>query len=107
MPVGPYLFANDLHETLQFMNKNKMYKEMVIYMEACESGSMFEDILETDIGVYALSSANADESSWGTYCSPDDMVDGKFINSCLGDLFSVNWMENTDATDISAKTLQQ
>jgi legumain len=107
MPVGPYLYADDFHKTLQFMNENKMYNEMTIYMEACESGSMFENILEDDIDVYALSAANASESSWGTYCSPDDMVDGKSINSCLGDLFSVNWMEDTDAANISKETLQQ
>jgi legumain len=27
---------------------------------------------------------------------PDDKVDGKEIRSCLGDLYSVNWMEDTD-----------
>lgn len=36
----------------------------------------------------------ADESSWGTYCPPDDMVDGVAVGSCLGDLYSVNWMED-------------
>jgi len=41
MPASGYLYADKLHETLKFMNENKMYKEMVIYMEACESGSMF------------------------------------------------------------------
>ena len=107
MPVGPYLYADQFHETIQFMNENKMYKEMAIYMEACESGSMFENILEDNINAYAISAANASESSWGTYCSPDDKVDGKSINSCLGDLFSVNWMEDTDAADMSTETLQQ
>jgi legumain len=107
MPVGPYLYADQFHETIQFMNENKMYKEMAIYMEACESGSMFENILEDNINAYAVSAANASESSWGTYCSPDDKVDGKSINSCLGDLFSVNWMEDTDAADIATETLQQ
>jgi legumain len=46
MPVGGYLYADKFHETLKFMNANKMYKEMVLYIEACESGSMFENILE-------------------------------------------------------------
>jgi legumain len=107
MPVGPYLYADQFHKTIQFMNENKMYKEMTIYMEACESGSMFENILEDDIEVYALSAANASESSWGTYCSPDDYVNGKSINSCLGDLFSVNWMEDSEAANVAVETLQQ
>jgi legumain len=69
---------------------------MVVYIEACESGSMFENILENNINIYAVSAANSSESSWATYCSPDDKVNGIEINSCLGDLFSVNWMEDTD-----------
>lgn len=73
-------------------------------MEACESGSMFQSLNTPN--VYALSASNPTESSWGTYCSPDDKVDGTSIGSCLGDLFSVNWMENSDATDITAETLE-
>ena len=53
------------------MNENKMYKEMVVYIEACESGSMFEK-LEDNMNIYAVTAANAHESSWGTYCSPDN-----------------------------------
>jgi legumain len=48
--------------------------------------------LPADSRVYALSAANPTESSWGTYCSPDDVIQGKHINSCLGDLFSVNFI---------------
>ena len=106
MPVGGYLYADKFHETLEYMNKNKMYKEMVVYMESCESGSMFENILENNINVYALSAANASESSWGTYCSPNDKVNGKSIGSCLGDLFSVNWMEDADKAKMNRETLQ-
>merc|ERR1719238_1725896 len=61
----------------------------------------------TTPNVYALSAANAKESSWGTYCGSDAMVDGKSIGSCLGDLFSVNWMEDSDAEDVTSETLQQ
>ena len=106
MPWGGYLYADKLHEAFLTMNEKKMYKQMTVYFEACESGSMFENILETDIGIYAVSAANAKESSWGTYCSPDDMVDGKHIKSCLGDLFSVNWMEDADKADMQKETLQ-
>ena len=96
MPSGKYLYANELNKAVEYMHTNKMFKEMVIYMEACESGSMFQNILKKDINVYAVSAANAKESSWGTYCHPDDKIDGTHIGSCLGDLFSVNWMEDTD-----------
>ena len=82
-----------------------MYKEMVLYIEACESGSMFENILEDNLNVYAVTAANSKESSWGTYCPPQDTVQGKHMQTCLGDLFSVNWMENADLVPSDAETL--
>lgn len=82
-----------------------MYNELVFYLEACESGSMFEGILADDINLYATTAANAYESSWGTYCYPDDVIDGVHINSCLGDLYSVVWMEDSDANDAAVETL--
>ena len=106
MPTGGYLYADKFHETLKYMNANKMYKEMVVYIEACESGSMFENILEDNLNIYAVTAANAKESSWGSYCSPNDKVNGKSVGSCLGDLFSVNWMEDTDKGHLAKETLQ-
>jgi len=87
------------------MNTNQMYSEAVVYIEACESGSMFDGILADNINIYATTAADPDESSWGTYCPPDDMVNGVHINSCLGDLYSVNWMEDSDAQNPSVETL--
>lgn len=66
---------------------------------------MFLNLTNT-INIYALSAANATESSWGTYCPPDDSINGTEINACLGDLFSVNWMENTDASNTNTETLE-
>jgi legumain len=106
MPAGGYLYADQFHDTLKFMYQNKMYDQMVIYIEACESGSMFENILENNLNIYALSAANSHESSWGTYCYPDDMVGGKHVGSCLGDLFSVNWMEDADKAKMNIETLE-
>ena len=91
-----YLYADKLHATIKTMNSKKMYNEMVMYIEACESGSMFENILEDNLNVYAVSASNSHESSWGTYCPPQDSVKGVHMRTCLGDLFSVNWMENAD-----------
>ena len=84
-----------------------MYQELVFYLEACESGSMFDGILSSSLNIYAVTAANPFESSWGTYCPPDDMVNGVEINSCLGDLFSVNWMEDSDKANIQKETLDQ
>lgn len=97
------LHKKELQSMLQQMADDKKFKKLVFYLETCESGSMFVGM---DIpNVYALSAANPSESSWGTYCGADAQVNGKSIGSCLGDLFSVNWMEDTDAQDTTKEDL--
>lgn len=93
-----YLYAKDLIPALKYMHEHKMYSKLMYYLEACESGSMFVD-LPKDIGIYAVTAANASESSWGYYCGSEAIVDGKNIGSCLGDLFSITWMEDDDRED--------
>jgi len=85
-----------LNNALKTMHSKNMYNKLVFYLEACESGSMFEGLLPTNMNIYATTASNAKESSWGTYCPPDDKVNGVELKSCLGDLYSVNWMENAD-----------
>lgn len=101
-----YLYADQLNATLTYMWEHHMYKQLVFYLEACESGSMFDGILSPDINVYATTAANPNQSSWGTYCYPNETVNGVDLYTCLGDLYSVNWMENADATpSLSTETL--
>jgi len=95
-PVGPYLTVADLNKSIRQMFSANMYRKLVFYMEACESGSMFENVLPTNINVYVTTASNAVESSWGCYCPPEDVIDGRSLGSCLGDLYSVNWMEDAD-----------
>jgi len=83
-----------------------MYKEMVFYLEACESGSMFPRLLPSD-NVYAMTASDAKQSSWAAYCNPLDVVNGTKMNTCLGDVFSVNWMEDTEANDPATETIDE
>jgi len=71
-----------------------MFGELVFYLEACESGSMFPN-LDASENIYAMTATNDSLSSYATYCGADSKVNGKRIGSCLGDLFSVNWMQDT------------
>jgi len=105
-PNQPYLYANDLIDALQTMHNKKLYKELVFYVEACESGSMFKK-LPDNLNIYVTTAANAKESSWGTYCPPNDVVNGKKMGTCLGDLYSVNWMENSETSNLKTETLEQ
>ena len=105
-PNQPYLHAEDLMKALQTMHDKQLYKELVFYVEACESGSMFQN-LPDNLNIYVTTAANARESSFGTYCHPNDSVFGTHMNTCLGDLYSINWMENADTTDLKKETLEQ
>lgn len=98
MPSGPYLYATDLIRTIQTMNKNSLYKELVFYMEACESGSMFKD-LPSDLNVYVTTASNPSESSYACYYDSS-------LRTYLGDCYSVNWMENTESSSLDDETLE-
>merc|ERR1719188_1498116 len=68
---------------------------------------MFQGLLPATLPVYAVTAANARESSWGTYCGVDSKVGGKSVGSCLGDLFSVNWMMDTENSADKMETLEE
>jgi legumain len=107
MPSGGPLYASKFTAALQLMHSRNMYSKMVVYIESCESGSMFNNLLPANINVYATSASSPTESSWGCYCPPQDKVDGKSIGSCLGDLYSVNWMEDSDKFGMSRSLQDQ
>ena len=89
---------------------------MVLYIEACESGSMFNKLLPENINgnfvklrffefnlieniklstfiVFVTTASNPDESSYACYY--DDLRD-----TYLGDLYSVNWMEDSERQSV-------
>jgi len=104
--AGGYIHAKDVNDALQKMHLKGMYKELLFYVEACESGSIFKGILQAP-NVVAVTAANAKESSWGFYCPPLDKVNGKRIGSCLGDEFSIRWMEDADVANFKSETVKQ
>ncbi|KHJ93592.1 peptidase C13 family protein [Oesophagostomum dentatum] len=69
------------------MYQNHRYSQLVFYIEACYT--------------YAVTAAHRNESSYATYCHTDMKL------PCLGDEFSVNWMEDSDVKDINNETLDE
>ncbi|KAK9229933.1 hypothetical protein WN944_022899 [Citrus x changshan-huyou] len=107
MPTGDDLYAKDLIEVLKKKHEAKSYKSMVFYLEACESGSMFDGLLTEDMNIYAVTASTPAESSYAMYCpghypSPEDDFE-----TCLGDLFSISWIEDSEKHDLQKETLQQ
>lgn len=103
---GDDLYAKDFINTLKKKHQLGAYKSMVIYVEACEAGSMFQGLLPNEWNIYVTTASNPDESSWATYCPGDDSVPSEY-NTCLGDLYSVSWMEDCDTHNTQLETLKQ
>ncbi|KAG6782666.1 hypothetical protein NC652_008921 [Populus alba x Populus x berolinensis] len=107
MPNMPFLYAMDFIEVLKKKHASGSYKEMVMYIEACESGSIFEGIMPEDINIYVTTASNAEENSWGTYCPGMEPSPPPEYVTCLGDLYSVSWMEDSGKHDLRRETIEQ
>uniref|UniRef100_M1B315 Vacuolar processing enzyme n=1 Tax=Solanum tuberosum TaxID=4113 RepID=M1B315_SOLTU len=113
MPIEPSIYAKDLNEVLKKKHASRTYKKMVFYMEACDSGSMFDGLLEEGLNIYVTTASKPAEDSWATYCSFSgepclgECPPKGFNNTCLGDLFSVSWLENSDLHDRRVETLEK
>lgn len=95
------LLAKQLNKGLRDLHDANGFKQLVIYIEACEAGSMFKNLLPDNISVYAVTASDESESSYAIYFD-------KEREAYLGDEFSVNWMEDSDAhPDLSRETLKQ
>ncbi|XP_063938555.1 vacuolar-processing enzyme [Daucus carota subsp. sativus] len=106
--IDGFLYAKDLIDVLKLKHSTGTYKEMVIYVEACESGSIFQGLLPDDMNIYVQTASNATEDSWATYCPGDlDHPPPKEYSTCLGDLFSVSWMEDSETRGPEDETLEQ
>ena len=80
------------------MHQSQKYATMVIYVEACESGSMFDGLLNNTLNVYAMTASTPFESSYACYDDPTR-------NTYLGDTFSVNWLENSTPFHVESESV--
>ncbi|KAL1423961.1 hypothetical protein MTO96_020754 [Rhipicephalus appendiculatus] len=62
---------------------------MVIYVEACHAGSVFDGLLPDNINVYVTTAANPFENSYSCYYD-------EYLKTPLGDAYSVHWLEQSD-----------
>lgn len=69
----------------------------MFYLEACESGSIFGGLLPENLDIYATTASNATEDSFATYCPDEPEAPKVEYNTCLGDLYSVSWLEDRHA----------
>ena len=74
--------TEQMQDALKYLHENKKYSKMAFFLEACESGSVF-DTLPTNLNIYAFTSANQTEPAWCDYCPPNDVVNHEHIDACL------------------------
>lgn len=92
-----YLYSLNFSKLLHQMYKLQMYGQMVLYIEACNAGSMTNgDLLPPN--VYSAVAAGPNQESMACYY---DIV----RDTTVGDTFSVKWMEDSDMQDIRLETL--
>lgn len=92
------LHAKPLETTLEMMVAENRFSKMVLYVEACESGSMFDEILPENSNIFVMTAADPRESSYACYFD-------KLRGTYLGDVFSVKWMEDSDVENLAKETL--
>lgn len=91
-PAGDAMHAVELQAVFKSMHETNRYGKMVMYIEACNSGSMLQDT-PNNTNIYGVTAVPADYPSLGTYCGYDAVINGTSVGSCLGDLFAVFYMK--------------
>ncbi|CAG2102804.1 unnamed protein product [Medioppia subpectinata] len=82
------------------MHQAKKYAKLLVNIEACNSGSMFEKALPKDINVYVTTSANSQKSSY--FKNYDNLR-----HTYLGDYYYGAWLVVIEKQDLTKVTLEQ
>ena len=107
-PAGTAMYASDLNGALHTMHTLDKYGKLLMYMDACNSGSMFGGGLLRAPNILAVTAASKDEESFAAFCPPYDKVlkeNSRETFSCLGDVFSINWMLDTVTSHPELRTI--
>jgi len=100
MPTGDPLYAKDLHDALKYMHDNRMYSQLVFYLEACESGSMFDGLLSNKTSIFATTAANPSQPSYAYYYNDT-------LSTYMADEYSIRWMQDSTNNWDQYETLKQ
>ncbi|KAL2940191.1 Vacuolar-processing enzyme [Bienertia sinuspersici] len=93
MPTYPYMYADELINTLKKKHASGTYKSLVFYVEACESGSIFEGLLPKGLNIYATQL----QMLW--------RVVGELTVQEM--ILRVSWIEDSERHNLQTETLKQ
>ena len=93
------LSASKLNDVLQKLSAMAKFNQMVIALESCYSGSIFDqNLLKPNLGIYAITATNARERSFSQFLQND---------TYLSDVFSQNWFYSWIACEKENLTLAE
>eukprot|EP00210_Caulerpa_lentillifera_P002416 g2316.t1 len=110
-PVGDSFYADELNKLLIELRQKSMFKEMLVYVEACYSGAMFHNMpIKDEDKIFVVTAANPSEPSYATYCpyagdQYEDKINPNWIMACMGDLFTVSWIKDAESRNVFETTL--
>jgi len=90
--------ASEFLAVLEKMAKNNRFAKMFLYIEACESGSMFDNLLPDDLNIFVMTAADPHESSYA--CFYDEK-----LGTYLGDVYSVKWMQDSETVNLKTESV--
>ena len=93
--INERIYKDELQDVLKQMHEKKMYKELVFYLEACDSATMMEGFPD-DLNIYVVTSTDAAVSGWACFCPPEDIVHGEHIGACISEEFGYAYMKDMD-----------
>ena len=85
-PSGDPLTKAEFMDALTYMNENKRYKELLIYLATDYAASMVEEIPE-NTKVFAMTATDASSTQKFANCPPDDVEAGNPIGACMATEF--------------------
>ena len=80
------------------MHGNASYGQMLFFVEACESGSVFDGLLSDRLNIFVETGASPFESAYACEYSYS-------VWAYLSDCYSYHWMYNTEHGDIETETV--
>ena len=86
-----YVTDKELIAALKTAHEKKLYGKWVWFMEACYSGSLFEELPE-DLDIYVMTSADGLHSAKMSNCPPNDVVAGKKLGTCMSGLWDNSYL---------------
>ncbi|XP_068207037.1 legumain-like [Palaemon carinicauda] len=98
----PYsiLTAQTLHNHISQMYADKKFKEMMIFIESNDSGSMILNRYPDEMGVYAMTATGEIGNAYAVHWSAE-------LDTWMADAFTLAWMKNSEMNDPTKQTIEE